>query len=114
MLSTVITLETTPQENRITCSTSLLNGVGIHNKMQQQRTIALYSTHSEIVGTLASTKVGMHLQNICTFLGVPNDLIRPLQIFGDSQPCINACKAKSVTTRVKHLAVSLAFIHHCI
>ena len=93
------------------CSISLLNGVGIHNKMQQQKTIALHSTHSEIVGTLVSTKEGMHIQNICAFIGIPYDLIKPLQIFGDSQPCIDACEANSVTTRVKHLAVSIAYIH---
>jgi hypothetical protein len=56
-------------------------------------------------------KEGMHIQNICAFIGVPYDLIRPLQIFGDSQPCIDACEANSVTTRVKDLAVSLAYIH---
>jgi hypothetical protein len=38
--------------------------------MQQQKSMALHSTHSEAIGTLASTQEALHIQSICEFLGV--------------------------------------------
>ena len=93
------------------CSLTLMNCVAVANKMQQQKSIALHSTHSEAIGTLASTKEALHIQSICEFLGVSNDLIRPFAIFGDSQPCIDACEANTVTSRTKHIAVPIKYVN---
>ena len=44
-------------------------------------------------------------------MGLDKDFVRPLQIFEDSQPCIDALKANTVTSRVKHIAVPIHYIH---
>ena len=95
----------------IQCAISLLNGVVIAHKCQRQKATALHSTHSEIISALGATKQGLHVQNLCTFLKVPPELVRPHPIFLDSQPCIDAVEANTVTTRVKHIAVPIHFIH---
>ena len=79
--------------------------------MQQQKCVALHSTDSEIRGGLAATKEGLYLQDICTFTQLPLEYIRPLPIYADSQPMIDALNANTVTTRVKHIAVPIHFIH---
>ena len=93
------------------CILALLNEIVVHYKMQQQKIVALHSTDSEIRGALAATKEGLYLQDICSFLGLSNEFIRPLLIMEDSQPCIDALKANTVTNRVKHIAVPIHFIH---
>ena len=93
------------------CVFSLINGVIVHNKVQQQKATALHSTHSEIIGSLAATKQSIYIQDICTFLRLPNDLHRPMPIYIDSQPCIDALESNTITTRVKHIAVPISYIH---
>jgi hypothetical protein len=79
--------------------------------MQQQKATALHSTHSEIVGVKSGTKQSIYLQDICTFLQLKNELIRPAPIYVDSQPCIDSLEANTVTTRVKHIAVQIKWVH---
>eukprot|EP00956_Cyclotella_meneghiniana_P008309 scaffold11091_cov47-Cyclotella_meneghiniana.AAC.1 len=93
------------------CVVSLLNGVIVHNRVQQQRSIALHSTHSEILGSLAATKETGYLQDIYTHIGHPPSNIFPFPIFLDSKPCIDALESNAVTTRVKHISVPIKYIH---
>eukprot|EP00956_Cyclotella_meneghiniana_P029504 scaffold71543_cov60-Cyclotella_meneghiniana.AAC.2 len=93
------------------CVVSLLNGVIVHNRVQQQRAIALHSTHSEIIGSLAATKETHYLQDIYTHIGHPAVNIFPFPLYLDSQPCIDALEANTTTTRVKHIAVPIKYIH---
>jgi hypothetical protein len=74
---------------------ALINGVCVGQKTKQQRATALHSTHSEIIGGLQATKEAGYLQDICTFIGLENDLIRPMPVYLDSQPCIDALEANS-------------------
>lgn len=93
------------------CVVSLLNGVIVHNRVQQQRAVALHSTHSEIIGSLAATKETIYLQDIYTHIGHPPSNIFPFPLYIDSKPCIDSLEANTVTTRVKHIAVPIKFIH---
>lgn len=93
------------------CVFVLLNGVILSHKVQQQRATAIHSTHSEIIGGLAATKESTYIQDVCTFLQLPRDDIRPVPIYIDSQPCIDALEANTVTTRVKHIAVPIKYIN---
>jgi hypothetical protein len=92
-------------------SISLLNGVLINQKMNQQRATALHLTHSKIVADKSGTKQSIYLQDICTFLQLKNELIRPVPLFINSQPCIDSLEANIVTTRVKHIAVQISWVH---
>lgn len=83
---------------------ALINGVCVRQKTKQQWAAALHLTHtSEIIGGgLQATKEAGYLQDICTFIGFENGLIRPIPIYLDSQPCITArvnhpSKSPSVT-----------------
>ena len=93
------------------CTISLLNGVLIAHKCQRQKATALHSTHSEIIAALGATKQALHVQQLCSFVKLPTPLVRPHPIFIDSQPCIDAVQANTVTTRVRHIAVPIHFIH---
>jgi len=91
---------------------ALMIGVIFDWKMEQQKVVALHSTDSETRGVFAGTKRGLTLQAIAEFLGFPNKNIYPTPIYEDSQPCIDILQANTVTTRVKHIAVPIHFIHH--
>ena len=91
---------------------ALMLGVIFDWKMEQQKVVALHSTDSETRGVFAGTKRGLTLQAIAEFLGFPNKNIYPTPIYEDSQPCIDILQANTVTTRVKHIAVPIHFIHH--
>ena len=94
------------------CVLALLDEIIVHWKMQQQKCVVLHSTDSEIRGCLAATKEGLYLQDICSlFLKVNQQLVRPLPIFADSQPCIYSITANTVTSKVKHVAVHVHFIN---
>jgi hypothetical protein len=93
------------------CVIAMLNGVAVHWKMQQQKCIATMSTDSEARGCFAATKEGLQLQDICRFTRLPSNLIKPLPIYVDSQPCIDAIHSNTVTSRVKHIAVPIRFMH---
>jgi hypothetical protein len=46
-----------------------------------------------------------------SFIGMENGTIIPMTIFLNSQPCIDALEANTVTTRVKHIAVPIHYVH---
>ena len=80
-------------------------------KHKQQRCVALHSTDSEIRGVFSCVKRGMNIQDVAIFMGMPRDSVLPTPIYEDSQPCIDVLDAKTVTSRVKHIAVPIHFIH---
>ena len=91
---------------------AFINGVAIDWKTAQQKIVSLHSTEAETRGAADATKRGIFLQSICEFIGFEQSHIRPFTLFEDSQPCIDVLQAKTVTTRVKHLAVPIHFVHH--
>jgi len=90
---------------------ALVHSVAIDWKDEQQRCVALHSTDSKIRGVFGTVKRGFPLQDVAEFIGFPKSMLRPSQIFEDSQPCIDVLEANTVTTRVKHIAVPIHFIH---
>ena len=93
------------------CIHVLVNGVAVDWKMKQDRCVALNSTDAETRCVLSGVRRGLYLQDVAHFLGLPLKDLRPTPIFEDSQPCIDICEAKTVTSRVKHIAVPIHFIH---
>ena len=98
---------------RRSCETALafLSGVVVDWKMAQQKFVAIHSTDSEIRGTFSGVKRGINLQAILEFMGYPSNSLYPTPVYGDSQPCIDTLQANAVTSRVKHIAVSICYIH---
>ena len=90
---------------------ALVNGVALDWKHEQQRCVALHLTDSEIRGVFSCVKRGMTVQDVALFIGMQQDSLLPTPIYEDSQPCIDVLEAKTVTTRVKHIAVPIHFIH---
>ena len=90
---------------------ALVHGVALDWKHEQQRCVALHSTDSEIRGVFSCVKQGMNIQDVAIFMGMPRDSVLPTPIYEDSQPCIDVLDAKTVTSRVKHIAVPIHFIH---
>lgn len=93
------------------CTIALVCGVAIHWKMNQQKCIAIHSTDSELRGNFSATKECLKLQEIAKFIRVPTKNIKPLPIYTDSQPAIDSINANTVTSRVKHIAVPIGFMH---
>ena len=93
------------------CSAILMNGVGVDWKMGQQTCVGLHSTDSEARGTFTGMKRAIVIQDIASFLGFPSEHIYPTPVYCDSQPCIDILNSNSVTTRVKHIAVPIQWIH---
>ena len=50
-----------------------------------------------------------YLRDICTYLRL--DQSDPTIIYEDSQPCIDILASNSITSRVKHMAVAVGYIH---
>lgn len=96
------------------CILALILGVLVHWKIAQDKCVAIHSTDSEIRGAFAASKQAIYLQEIAEFIGIDREHCRPLTIFEDSQPCIDVLKANTVTSRVKHIAVPIHFIHQLI
>ena len=83
-------------------------------KQHFQRIIALHSTDAETRAAFTAAKRATHLQDVAEFIGFDKSLIAPVPVFIDSQPCIDILEANTVTTRVKHIAVPIHYIHHLI
>jgi len=90
---------------------ALVHGVALDWKHEQQRCVALHSTDSKIRGVFSCVKRGLTVQDVAIYIGMQNDSLLPTPIYEDSQPCIDVLEAKTVTTRVKHIAVPIHFIH---
>ena len=91
---------------------AFMNGVVVDWKTRQQSVVSLHSTEAETRGAADATKRGIFLQDICEFMGFHQSHIRPFSLYEDSQPCIDILVANTVTTRVKHVAVPIHFVHH--
>ena len=98
---------------RKSCSSilALILGVCIDWKMEQQKCVAIHSTDSETRCVFAGIKRGIALQDVAEFIGFDSKAIYPTPIYEDSQPCIDILEANTVTTRVKHIATPIHFIH---
>ena len=98
---------------RRSCESAMafLLGVIVDWKIGKQKFVALHSTDSEIRGTFSGVKRGANIQDITEFLGFPKKHIYPTPVYGDSQPCIDILQANTVTSRVKHIAVPIHYVH---
>ena len=90
---------------------ALLNGVAVDWKHDQERCISLHSTEAEVRGVFACVKRGMHTQDVSLAIGIPRKILLPSPVYEDSEPCIDILDANEVTSRVKHVAVPIHFIH---
>ena len=86
-----------------------INGVACHWKMEKQNVIALHSTDAEVRAFFTATKMNNYLRDICTYLEITQD--QPTIIYEDSQPCIDILRSNSITSRVKHMAVTVGYCH---
>ena len=71
--------------------------------------IALHSTDAETRAFFTATKMNSYLRDLCTYLRL--DQSKPTTIYEDSQPCIDIIASNSITSRVKHMAVTVGYIH---
>ena len=92
----------------------LFGGCAFDWKQVQSRLVALHSTDSETRGAFTASKRSIHAQDIASFLGFPPASTHPVPLYIDSQPCIDILNANAVTSRVKHIAVPIHFIHQLI
>ena len=71
--------------------------------------IALHSTDAETRAFFTATKMNNYLRDICTYLGMNQD--QPTITYEDSQPCIDILQSNAITSRVKHMAVTVNYCH---
>ena len=88
-----------------------MHGVALDWKHEQQQCVALHSTDSEIRSVSSCVKRGLTIQDVAIYIGMQSDSLLPTPIYKDSKPCIHVLEAKTVTSRVKHVAVPIHFIH---
>ena len=91
-----------------------LLGTAFHWKVQCQPTVALHSTDSEIRGFYAGVKIIDYLRPLLAALGAPVHIATPTGAtpgYEDNQPTIDVIKAGKVTSRVKHIAVPVAYLN---
>lgn len=86
-----------------------LLGVAIHWKVNKQPALAVHSTDAEIRAFYLGTKLAEYIRQILEHMGV--QMTKPIRGLEDSQPTIDIIKANRVTSRVKHIAVPVAYIH---
>jgi hypothetical protein len=80
--------------------------------MQQQKSIALHSTGSEIIGNFAATKEALKSRDTAQFIQQPPKYYyKPFPIYMDSQPAIDSIVSNTITSRVKHIAVHIGFMN---
>ena len=88
---------------------TLLLGVAIHWKAVTQPGASAHSTDSEVRTFFVATKMIQNARPVLKQMGVK--ITAPTKIYEDSQPTIDIVKANHLTTRVKHIAVPIAYIH---
>ena len=87
----------------------MLLGVIIHWKMESQNCVAAHTTDSEVRVFYVSTKINQYLRAIIEWMGIP--LPEPTDMYEDNQACMDILAANQVTSRVEHIAVSIAYCH---
>ena len=86
----------------------VLGGVTVDHAAKQAGPIALHSTDAETLGFATATKRAMFYYDLSTFLKLPI-AGRPVILYEDSQPCIDVVSSNAISSRVKHIAVPIAF-----
>lgn len=81
-------------------------------KTQRQSTIALSTTEAEYYGYTPLAKRAMWVYGLLEELGVQHLIQKPIQLFGDNQPAIQA--TKDATKRSKHFDIKYHFIRELI
>ena len=89
---------------------TLLHGVVVDWKVEQQGCLTTSSTDAETLATYAGSRKSAFYYALTKFLDLPW-AGEPITIYQDSQPCIDICNAGAISTRVKHIAVPIAYIH---
>lgn len=89
---------------------AILNGVIIDYKVAQQNCIALHSTDAEIRTTFSATKRAVYLFALARFIDL-QCANKPITIYQDSQPCIEVVESNAMSSRVKHIAVPVLYVH---
>ena len=85
-------------------------GVAVHWHMSKQTCIASHSTDAEIRAFYQAVKMNRYLRMILEWMYIP--LKGPTTIWEDNQPAIDIMTAgQSGSSRVKHMATAVAFIH---
>jgi len=88
----------------------VIAGVIVDHVAKQSGAIALHSTDAEIYGFCAATKRAVFWYDLAVFLELPT-AGEPIKVYEDSQPCIDVVSSNSISSRVKHLAVQVAFAY---
>lgn len=85
-------------------------GVAVDHAAKQSGPVALQSTDSESLCFAKAAKRGIFFSELVKFLKLPiaGD---PITIYEDSQPCIDVVTSNAISSRVKHIAVPIAFSH---
>jgi hypothetical protein len=88
----------------------VIGGVIVDHVAKQSGAIALHSTDAEIYGFCAATKRACFWHDRAIFFSLPT-AGDPIRLYEDSQPCIDIIQSNSISSRVKHLAVQIAFAY---
>jgi hypothetical protein len=85
-------------------------GVIVDHVAKQSGVVALHSTDAEIYGFCAATKRAIFWYELAIFFNLPT-AGEPIKIYEDSQPCIDVVQSNAISSRVKHVAVQIAFAY---
>jgi hypothetical protein len=94
----------------LTSIMTLLIGVSVDWKMEQQSRIATCSTDAEMITMYAATKKAIVYKALQQFLQFPQSH-KPITMHEDNQPVLDIIAANQVTSRVKHEAIPILFVH---
>lgn len=92
----------------IACVIMTFLGVAIAWKAKTQPGVAAHSTDSEIRSLFLSSKINQYLRPILEHMGV--EFTDATQVHEDSQPTLDIILSDQVTSRVKHIAVPIAYV----
>ena len=92
----------------MTFYTATLGGVAVDHAAKQQGPTALHSTDAEILGFSTATKKAIFFHDLALFLELPT-AGDPITIYEDSQPAIDVLTSNALSSRIKHIAVPIAF-----
>lgn len=88
----------------------VIAGVIVDHVAKQSGAIALHSTDAEIYGFCAASKRAVFWYDLAVFFQLPT-AGQPIRLYEDSQPCIDVVQSHSISSKVKHLAVQIAFAY---
>ena len=94
----------------LSCVLTVLIGVAVDYKMEQQGCMSLSSTNTEIHATFAGTKRAVYFFEIAKFLDMLNAR-KLIRIYQDSQPCIDTLTSSAVSKHDKHIAMLVNYVY---